>query len=131
MRAVGSSEGDIRVWSKALYSRLPPLRPRRAIRLLSPAGDRSRPDGWCRQAARETINGLGRQVRDHRAGAGKFLEGFDPGFRKPDTACGSPVGRALDMNEDARATSRGAIARIVDEETAAVERTTAHVVGLD
>src|SRR5262249_34851223 len=35
------------------------------------------------------------------------------------------------MNEDARAASRGAIARIVHEETAAVERTAAHVVGLD
>src|SRR5262245_38143259 len=34
------------------------------------------------------------------------------------------------MNEDARAASRDAIARIVHEETAAVERTTAHVVGL-
>src|SRR5262249_37839858 len=35
------------------------------------------------------------------------------------------------MNEDARAASRGAIARIVDKETAAIERTAAHVIGLD
>src|SRR5262245_31101574 len=34
------------------------------------------------------------------------------------------------MNEDARAAARGAITRIVHEETAAVERTAAHVVGL-
>src|SRR6266478_1996129 len=112
-------------------SRLPALRPRRAIRLSSPAGERRRADGWRRQAARETIKGCCRQDRDDRAGARKVLQGFDPGFRKPDTACSSPIGRAPDMNEDARAASRGAIARIVDEETAAVERTTAHVVSLD
>src|SRR5262249_37618171 len=68
--------------------------------------------------------------REHRTGARKILQGFDPGFRQPDTACRSRVGRAPDMNEDARAASGGAIARIVHEETAAVERTTAHVVGL-
>src|SRR5215831_11550071 len=100
-------------------------------RLSSPARDRRRADGWCRQAARETIKGSRRQDGEHRTGARKFLQGFDPGFRKPDTARRSRVGRAPDMNEDARAASRGAIARIVHEETAAVERTAAHVIGFD
>src|SRR6266487_2452670 len=47
----------------------------------------------------------------------------DAGFRKPDTSCRSEVGRTPEMNEDARAASRRAIARILDEEAAAVERT--------
>src|SRR5262249_10475417 len=99
-------------------------------RLSSPAGDRRRADGWRRQAARETIKGRCRQDREHRTGARKFLQGFDPGFRKPNAARGSLVGRAPDVNEDTRAASRGAIARIVDKETAAVERTATHVVRL-
>src|SRR5215831_25629 len=101
-----------------------------SIRLWRPAGERRGADGWRRQAARETIKGRCRQDGDDRAGAGKFLQRFDPVFRKPDTACGSLIGRAPDVNEDTRAASGGAIARIVDEETAAVERTAAHVVGL-
>src|SRR6516162_6761503 len=101
------------------------------VRLSRPAGERRGADGWRRQAARETIKGSRRQDRDDRAGAGKFLQGFDPGFRKPDAARRSCVGCAPDMNENTRAASRGAIARIVDEETAAVERTAAHVVGFD
>src|SRR6516164_10089866 len=99
------------------------------VRLSSLAGEHRRTDGWRRQAARETIKGSRRQDRDDRAGAGKFLQGFDPGFRKPDSARRSCVGCAPDLNENTRAASRGAIARIVDEETAAVERTAAHVVG--
>src|SRR5215469_2786588 len=97
--------------------------------LSSPPGDRRRTDGWRRQAARETIKGCRRQDRDDRAGAGEFLQGFDPGFRQPNAARGSLIGRAPDVNEDTRAASRGAIARIVHEQTAAVERTAAHVVG--
>src|SRR5262245_18217536 len=100
------------------------------VRLSSPARDRRRADGRCRQAALETIERGRRQDSEHRTGAGKVLQGFDPGFRKPDTARRSRVGRAPDMNENARAAPRGAIARIVHEETAAVERTAAHVVGL-
>src|SRR5215471_6854583 len=100
------------------------------VRLSSLAGEHRRTDGWRRQAARETIKGCCRQDRDDRAGAGKFLQGFDLGFRKPNAASGSPIGRAPDVNEDTRAAPRDAIARIVDKETAAVERTAAHVVGL-
>src|SRR5262249_57464873 len=68
-------------------------------RLSSPARDRRRADGWCRQAARETIKGSRRQDGEHRTGARKFLQGFDPGFRKPDTARRSRVGPAPPMNE--------------------------------
>src|SRR6516162_9130601 len=99
------------------------------VRLSRPAGERRGADGWRRQAARETIKGCRRQDRDDRAGAGKFLQGFDPGFRQPNAARSSLIGRAPDVNEDTRAASRGAIARIVHEQTAAVERTAAHVVG--
>src|SRR5262245_6572980 len=79
------------------------------VRLSGPAGERRGTDGRCRQAARETIKGRCRQDREHRTGARKFLQGFDPGFRQPDTACRSRVGRTADMNEDTRAASRGAI----------------------
>src|SRR6516162_8726573 len=41
---------------------------------------------WRREAARETIKGSRRQDSEHRTGSRKFLQGFDPGFRKPDTA---------------------------------------------
>ncbi len=94
IQRVGNGAPDFELATDASARRLPtlPLPSERTayrgvhVRLSSPAGERSRADGWCRQAARETIKGSRRQDGEHRAGARKFLQGFDPGFRKPDTA---------------------------------------------
>ena len=100
------------------------------FRLSIRAGECRRTDGRCRQAARETLKRGFRQDSEYRTGTRKVLQGSDALFRKPDTACRSRVGCTPDMNQDARAASSRAIARIVDEEAAAVERTAAHVIGL-
>src|SRR6266516_5696473 len=111
-----------------IYGRQP--REPAVVRLSIAAGNRRRADARCGQAARETLKGSFRQDSEHRTRLRKVLQGADAGFRKPDTSCRSEVGRTPEMNEDARAASRRAIARILDEEAAAVERTPAHVIGL-
>jgi len=77
-------------------------------------------DSRCREAARETLKrGFG-QDREYCTRTRKALQGSDTLFWKPDTACRSRVGRTPDMNQDARAASSRAIARIFHEEAAAV-----------
>src|SRR3989442_15694054 len=93
-------------------------------------GDLGRADVRCLQACRKTIKGRFRQDSEHSTSSRKVLQGLDTGLRKPDTSCRSEAGRTPDMNEDTRAASRRAIARILYKETVAVERTPAHVIGL-
>src|SRR5262249_35668428 len=100
------------------------------VRLSIPGSERRRADGCRWQAARETVKRSFRQDSEHRTRSRKLLQDSDTVFRKPDTACRADVGCTPDMNKDARAPASRTIARIVDEESAAVERTAAHVIGL-
>src|SRR5262245_19904954 len=103
---------------------------RRELPVCLSSSERRRADGCRWQAARETVKRSFRQDREHRTRSRKVLQDSDAVFRKPDTARRADVGWTPDMNEDARAPASRTIARIVDEESAAIERTAAHVIGL-
>src|SRR5262245_14986665 len=91
------------------------------VRLSIVAGKRRSADTRWGQAPRETLKGRFWQHSDHRTGLRKVLQGLDAGFRKPDTSCRSDVGCTPEMNEDARAASSRAVARILYKEAPAVD----------